>query len=276
MSTTATTRAEQFTGIGDLRLKNEHGDVTIRCTRSDGTATVRLTAHGQVELEPATVRAEGGTLVVDVPGLLDTDGGRGFSFQLGPISLSSGSTRVDIEVDLPHEAGVTARTKSGDITLSGECGDLSAKSGSGDVTFEHARQIHTATGSGDISGRTCRGGSATTGSGDISLDEVTGTELQCKAGSGDISLRRTHLERTSAATGSGGISVALGGGSLEAKSGSGSIDIAVPQGIPVWLDLASGTGRVTKDIEPVGAPAEGQAHLSVKAKSGVGSIRVHH
>lgn len=276
MTTTSTTRTEEFTGIAELILRNEHGDVTVRCNRSDGTAQVRLIAQDSVPLDPVTLRAEGHALIVDVPGLLAEDGRKGFSFQIGPISLSSGATRVDVEVDLPHDATVKATTKSGDITVSGEAGPLTAKTGSGTVTFEHAQQIQVTTGSGDVSGRTCRGGSATTGSGDIRLGEATGEELQCRAGAGDVSLRHTVLQKVSVTTGSGDISVALTEGSLDGRSGAGDIEVAVPRGIPVWLDLKSGIGRVSKDIEALGAPQEGQPHLTVKAKSGVGNIRVHH
>lgn len=275
MTATATSRTESFTDISTLILRNEVGDITIRSVTTDRTAQIHLNAHGAVDLEPVTMRAENGVLEVDLPGLL-TDKDRGFSFQLGPISLSSGATRVDVEVDLPHDADIKAITKSGDITVSGESGNLTAKTGSGAIAFEHAEQIHLTTGSGDISGKNCRGGTVTTGSGDIDLAEVTGAMLETKAGAGSITVRRTLLEQLSARTGAGDISVHVGQGSLEAKSGTGSIDVVVPQGIPVWLDLSSGMGRVRKDIDPVGAPEEGQSHLSIRAKSGVGSIRIHH
>lgn len=275
--TNASSRIETFAGIGSLLLENEHGNVRIRCTTTDGTARVALLAKGDIALEPVDLRVEGDTLVVDVPPLLAKDqSGTGIAIKIGPISFATRATRVDVEVDLPHDADVKAKTKSGDISVSGEAGNVTAKTGSGDVSLEHTQQIHLATGSGDVTVRSCRSGSATTGSGDISIQEASGHELQCRAGSGDITLRHTATQKTTAATGSGDISLHLGEGTFEGKSGTGDIDVAVPTGIPVWLDLSSGTGRVTKDIESLGAPEEGQPHLSIKAKSGVGSIRVHH
>lgn len=277
MTTTATSRVETFSGVGSLLLDNELGNVRIRCTTTDGTARVSLSAKGDVALEPVELRVDGDTLVVDVPPLLAKDSpGTGFAIKLGPISFSTQATRVDVEIDLPHDADIKVKTKSGDISVSGEAGSVTAKAGSGDVTLEHTQQIHLATGSGDVSVRSCRGGSATTGSGDISIQEVSGHELHCRAGSGDIRLPHTLTQKSTAATGSGDIALHLGEGIFEGKSGTGDIDVTVPTGVPVWLDLSSGTGRVTKDIESVGAPEEGQPHLRVKAKSGVGSIRVHH
>lgn len=275
--TNDTSRVETFTGIAGLLLENELGNVRIRCTTTDGTARVALHAKGEVALDPVELRVEGDTLVVDVPPLLAKDhSGTGIAIKIGPISFATHSTRVDVEVDLPHDADIKAKTKSGDISVSGEAGNVTARTGSGDVTLEHTQQIHLATGSGDVTVRSCRSGSATTGSGDIAIQEATGHELHCRAGSGDITLRHTATRKTTAATGSGDISLHLGEGTFEGKSGTGDIDVSVPTEVPVWLDLSSGTGRVAKDIEPLGAPQEGQPHLTVKAKSGVGSIRVHH
>lgn len=277
MTTHETSRVETFSGVGSLLLDNELGNVRIRCTTTDGTARVHLLAKGDIALEPVELRVDGDILVVDVPPLLAKDSpGTGFAITLGPLSFSTQTTRVDVEIDLPHDADVKAKTKSGDISISGEAGSVTAKTGSGDVTLEHTQQIHLATGSGDVSVRSCRSGSATTGSGDISIQEASGHELQCRAGSGNIRLSRTQTQQTTAATGTGDISLHLAEGTFEGKSGTGDIDVTVPTGIPVWLDLSSSTGRVTKDIESVGAPAEGQPHLRIKAKSGVGSIRVHH
>ncbi|MDO5502359.1 MAG: DUF4097 family beta strand repeat-containing protein [Actinomycetia bacterium] len=275
MSTTATTRTESFTDVSTLIVRNEVGNITIRSRTTDGTAHLYLSAHGAVDVESATVRCDDGVLEVDLSELLAEDG-RGFRFQLGPISLSSGARRVDVEVDLPHDADIKAITKSGDIIVSGDSGSINAKTGSGTIAFENAEQVRLSTGSGDISGSSCRGGTVSTGSGDVDLGEVTGASLETRAGSGSITVRHTLLEQFSASTGAGDISLHLGQGSLAAKSGSGSIDVVVPQGIAVWLDLASGMGRVSKDIDSVGAPEEGQPHLSIKAKSGVGSIRIHH
>ncbi len=277
MNTTATSRTEEFTGISSLVLNSDLGDVRIACTQADGQAQVRLSSTSNVDLGLATVRADGGRLTVDVPALLDKDqDGKGFSFRLGPISISTGASTIAVEVDLPHGAAITAKTKSGDIVITGEAGPATVTTGSGDVTVDHADAVRLSTGSGDVSARSCRGGVVTTGSGDITVDEASGSELQCRAGSGDVSLRHTQLEHLTAATGSGDITLHLGQGSFECKTGTGDVDVTLPQGIPVWLDLSSGTGRVARDIDPVGAPAEGQAHLSVKAKSGVGDIRVHH
>lgn len=277
MTTQTTTRTAEFPDISALVLANELGDVRLRCTSTDGAARVTLTTKGDVDLDLVTLRPEGHRLTVDVPPLLDRERpSSGFSFRIGPVSISSGASRVDVDVELPHGSSITAKTKSGDVTVSGEAGAVKATAGSGDVRLEHAQGVQLTTGSGDVSVRTCHGGAVTTGSGDITIEEVAGDTIQCRAGSGDVTLRHTQVQRVTSATGSGDITLHLGQGSFECKTGTGDVDVTVPSGIPVWLDLSSGTGSVARDLEPVGPPQEGQPHLRVMARSGVGSIRVHH
>lgn len=279
MTDPTATRTEDFTEIRALRLTDERGDVRVRCSTADGTARVRLVARGDVDLGPAELRADGGTLVVDVPALTDRDAPPGFSLRLGPLSvasLTSASIPVDIEVDLPAGAEISARTKLGDIAVEGEAGPVSARTRAGDLRVEHGDRVRLACGSGDASVGSCRGGEITTGAGDIEIGEAAGAGLHCRTGAGAVLVRHSRSERVSVATGSGDVTVHLGEGTLECRSGTGSVETVVPRGIPVWLDLSSGTGRVTKDVEPVGAPRDGQSHLSVRVRTGVGNVTVRH
>src|SRR5690606_12266922 len=87
----------------------------------------------------ARVDAAGGRLPVDIPPVIDKDSqGGGFSFRLGPLPISAGASRVDVDVELPHGSSIGAKTKSGDITIVGEAGPVKATTGSGDVRLEHA------------------------------------------------------------------------------------------------------------------------------------------
>lgn len=276
---TTTTRSQEFTDIGALRLTNERGDVRVRCTTADGTARVRLTARADVDLGPVELRADEGTLVVDIPTLSEQDTPPGFTLRLGPISLgalSPGSTPVDVEIDLPGGCDISARTKVGSISVTGEAGAVSARAGSGDIGLESADRVRLACGSGDVSVGSCHGGDITTGAGDISVDEALGAGLQCRAGAGAVLIRHSRNDKVTVATGSGDVTMHLDHGSLECRSGAGNVETIVPRGVPVWLDLTSGIGRVTKDVESVGAPQEGQPHLSVRVRTGVGNVRVRH
>lgn len=276
---TTSTRTQEFTDIGALQLRNERGHVHIRCTSADGAARVRLSARGDVDLAAVELRAETGTLVIVVPKLPDSHAGPGFSFRLGPISLAApgnGVTAVDIDVELAADADISARTKVGDITVVGEAGAVSARSGAGDLTLESAGRVRLACGAGDVSVRTCLGGDITTGAGDISIEEALGKEMHCRAGSGDVSLLHSRTDKVTVGSGSGSVTAHLAEGSFDCRSGTGNVEVVVPRSVPVWLDLTSGIGRVTQEVDAVGAPGEGQKHLSVRARAGVGNVHVHH
>ena len=277
--TTATlsTRSHEFTDVAAVRIANERGDVRVSCSSPDGTTRVRLSARPEVELDRVDLRPVDGTLVIDVPVLADPDGAPGVRFRLGPLSVDtsgSGAAAVDIEVELPARSEVRVRAKLGDVTVSGEAGEVAARTGAGDVSIETADTVRLGCGSGQISVRSCRGGDITTGAGDITVDEVEGPELNCRAGSGNVRLPRNRTERVTVTTGSGDVTMHLSQGTFEGRSGTGDIETVVPRGVPVWLDLTSGLGRVTKDLEHVGAPQEGQDHLTVRVRTGVGSVRV--
>lgn len=274
---TPTTRGHEFTDIAALRLTNERGDVRVSCTSTDGRTRITLSARADVDLETVDIRTEDGTLIVDIPVLTDPDAPAGVRFRLGPLSVDtagSSAAAVDVEVELPAESDVRARTKLGDVVVSGAAGRVSGRTGAGDVTVDTADTVRLACGSGQVSVGSCRGGDITTGAGDITVRHVDGPELSCRAGSGNVSLPDDRTEKATVTTGSGDITVHLGRGRFEGRSGTGDIETVVPRGVPVWLDLTSGLGRVSRDLEPVGAPEEGQAHLTVRARTGVGSVTV--
>ena len=75
---------------------------------------------------------------------------------------------------------------------------------------------------------------------------------------------------------------AIGGTSRDGGRGHGlgqqesGVEVQVPRGVPVWLDLHTGLGDVTQRIDPVGPPEQGQEHLSVSVRSGTGDIVITH
>lgn len=277
--TTATTLTRTFEDDAtiSLVLDNASGDVEIRADGSPGVATVELRADREVDFEPVDLHCRGGRLMVDIPALVGPEGSRGFSFSLGPIKIAAGDTAtVDVVVHLPVGADVQAKTRSGDITVTGVTGTTRVSTGSGDVEVQESGELKASSGSGDVTVGTFPSGSLSTGSGDVRVDSCTGPgALQVRSGSGDIELSSAAGE-TTVATGSGDIELDLLAGSANLRSGTGDVEVRVPHGVPLWLDLNTGLGDVTQRIDPVGPPAEGQDHLSLTVRSGTGDILVTH
>lgn len=277
--TTATTLTRTFEEDAtiSLLLDNARGDVDVHADAHEGTATVELRADREVDFEPVEVSVRDGRVTVDVPALLGPEGSRGFSFSLGPIKLSSGDTAsVDVIVHVPAGADVEAKTRAGDVAVTGPTGTTRVSTGSGDVRVEESGQLRATSGSGDIAVGRCTAGVVTTGSGDVRVDDCTGPGvLQLRSGSGDLEVR-TATEEVTAATGSGDVELDLRSGSANVRTGTGDVEVRVPRGIPVWLDLNTSLGDVTQRIESVGPPAEGQDHLSLSVRSGTGDIVISH
>ena len=272
------TRTYSFADDEDisLTLTNHSGDVVVLLDADPGTAEVVLRARRPVDFAPVTTSCHRGAVRVEVPPLLDPDGGRGFSFSLGPISIGIGAEQVTVEAHVPAGADVSVSTKQGDVVLQGLAGDVQLRSGSGDLRTDETARLRAATGSGDVVVGRCSGGSVTSGSGDITLGTATGeVSLEVRSGSGGVRIGTNGGDAT-VATGSGDITVGHDAGSLSARAGTGDVSLTVPRGIPVWLDLSSGTGDVRRDIESHGAPAEGQPHLRLTARTGTGDIAVRH
>ena len=277
--TTETTLLKTFEDDAtiSLRLDNARGDVAVHADAVPGTATVELRADREVDFEPVELSCRDGRLTVDVPALIGPEGTRGFSFSLGPIKLSSGDTAsVDVVVHVPPGTDVEARTRAGDVTLTGTTGTTRVATGAGDLRVQESGALKASTGSGDVMVTRCTDGTLTTGSGDIRLDEVTGPgALQLRSGSGDLEVR-TRTEETTAATGSGDVDLDLRAGRVTVRTGTGDVRVRVPREMPVRLDLNTAMGDVTQRIDPVGPPAGDQDHLSVNVRSGTGDIAITH
>lgn len=277
--TTATTLTRTFEDDAaiSLRLDSTRGDVDVHADAPPGTATVELRADREVDFAPVELSCRDGRVTVDVPALVGPQGSGGFSFNLGPISFSSGDTAsVDVVVHVPHGADVEVKTRSGDITVTGTTGGTRVATGSGDLRVQECGPLRASSGSGDITVGTCTEGAVTTGSGDVRVDRVTGPgTLQLRSGSGDLEVR-TRTEETTVATGSGDVDLELQAGRATVRTGTGDVRVRVPREMPVWLDLNTAMGDVTQRIDPVGPPEDGQDHLALHVRSGTGDIHLTH
>lgn len=277
--TTATTLTRTFQDDASisLLLDNAHGDVDIHADAEPGTATVELRADREVDFETVELSCRDGRVTVDVPALTAPGGATGISFSLGPIRFSSGdSASVDVIVHVPDRADVEARTRAGDVSVTGVTGTTRVSTGSGDLRVQECASLRAHSGSGDITVGSCASGAVTTGSGDLRIDDCTGPgALQLRTGSGDLEVR-TATDEVTAATGSGDVDLDLRAGRATVRTGTGDVEVLVPRGVPVWLDLNTGLGEVAQRIDAVGPPEEGQDHLSVSVRSGTGDILITH
>ena len=276
-----TSQLTTFLVDGPIRahLSTRQGAITMDLREGITEATVELHSRDAVDLEPVTPTYEDGELVVDLN-------------RLERAGLLRHHT-VDVRVTLPADSGVRATTGQGDITASGRLGGGVLTTGQGDISIAEANDLTAKTGSGDVSVHQVNGPlDLTTGSGDISVAENSST-VRASTGSGDITLAAIVQDGTvnsgsgditvsvvqgqaKLSTGSGDLTVSeITSGGLKTNTAAGDISIGVRPGIPVWTDVNTLTGRVSSSLQGAGQPQPGQPHIEIRATTVTGDISLH-
>jgi DUF4097 and DUF4098 domain-containing protein YvlB len=186
---------------------------------------------------------------------------------------------LKVRVTSPEGTLVTVRGGSTDLVTRGSLGSLSFHAGSGDASVEVVKgdaeakvasgdlQIQQVGGnlsfhgaSGDIrAGRVNGRATARTVSGDVQIDSVA-DEVKVTTVSGDITLSRL-----------------LHGGRTNLQAVSGDIDVGVPSGISVHLDLSSTSGSTDSDLDVSDSPSTAHDHegeADIRASTVSGDIKV--
>jgi Putative adhesin len=172
--------------------------------------------------------------------------------QLGAVRISSGAGNIELGSVADN---AVIKTGSGNISVEALGAESEVKSGAGRITVGNVlASTQLKTGAGPI--HVARAEAPVvlkSGSGDLSVDSAT-DDTTLSAASGDIRVRTMHS------------------GQANLKNVSGDIRLGVPAGTPVWTDVTTSTGLIRSTLVPAGAPAAGQDHVEVRARSATGDI----
>lgn len=293
------TRSLSTSGPIELRVETGSGGITVH-RGSGSTLVIQGTIHARhPEQDAAMIRQ----LEQDPP--VHQMGNR---IQVGPVP-HEWSRRISIsyEIEAPASTSASLATGSGDVRADGLQGDVHASTGSGSIEVSQIGQmLHADTGSGDITVRNVHGearlqtgsgsihayalaGPATlgTGSGDIT---IAGSAQSTRADTGSGSIRATDLHSDfRARTGSGDVTaqgVLPNARRWDLSTGSGSIDLTLPQATHASIDLQTDSGSIHSNI-PVqlvgkmsprhltGTMGGGDSSAWLVAHTGSGDIRIH-
>jgi DUF4097 and DUF4098 domain-containing protein YvlB len=155
------------------------------------------------------------------------------------------ASNVDGEIEL--------RTRSSPVSTRDTKGVLVARTGSGRVTVERAEgEVTASTGSGSVELVAVRGGEvrASTGSGTISGRDVSAERFDASTGSGGVRIESLATDRLRASTGSGSVRLELTKVPREsvARTGSGSVELTLPDDASVDLDISTGSGGISTEF----------------------------
>jgi len=179
-------------------------------------------------------------------GTLAVSAGRRF------ISIDRGGA-VTVDIELPSRSRLQVSSASAKINAEGVVGDCRFSTASGDAFV------------GSVAGN-IRADSA---SGDITVEHLTGTATISSA-SGDATVGELVGDvRFRAASGSLSVTAAVNG-TVSVQTGSGDVEVGVPEGMAARLDLRTGSGEVRNSLQPSDGPADDDKTLTVHVRTGSG------
>ena len=258
-------------GPAELEIRLASGDITID-PALDGRVEVELTAHDEesqrlvddatIELRESHGRPQ---VIVDVPNK------RGFN-----LASMFGRQGITCRVRCPEGSGVSAKTKSADLTAHGVIGGLHVQSASGDLEADRVTGgTNVKNASGDITIREVGGGvNIQTASGDVDIDLVRGP-INVNSASGDVTIGEAY-DNVNVNTVSGDQDHgAVMRGSVSAHSVSGDVSVGVRRGSKVFLDCNTVSGDTRSELELSGdVPAGDGPLVEIRAKTVSGDIRI--
>ncbi len=166
------------------------------------------------------------------------------------------------------------KTGLGRISL-GEAGTLIVKSGTGDISVDHATgHAEVTTGSGDVRLRELDSSAVVKNSNGDTWIGVAGGDLRVNAANGSIAVDAAHAGVV-AKSSNGDVRVGdVARGSVVLETKLGDLEVGIHDGSAAWLDLHATAGRVRNALEEAGAPESSDETVEVRARTTVGEIVV--
>lgn len=259
--TERTTKTFRLGAAGTLTLGNIAGDVTVsRGTGADTVVEIVKTAHGrdsadarellQLVTVDATERPDRVEVKTRYPG----------GDEMKRNNRRNMNVEVAYNVTAPAGIHLAVETISGNVTVNGIKGEVTASSVSGDVRVSGGARVGSAksvSGSIEITDAQVDGVlEASSVSGDVRLRRVTAKRIQSGSVSGNLELEEIQSDRVTASTTSG--TIVFGGtlaknGRYELKGFSGDVRVRLSGGTGFELDASTFSGQIRSDDFPITA-----------------------
>jgi DUF4097 and DUF4098 domain-containing protein YvlB len=216
-----------------VRIRVPDGDITVTAAPTQ-TASVTVES-GRGDDAEAKVHLDDGTLSILAP------------MRSGLFTMRSHAW--DVNVTVPSGSSCRIDTASADVQCTGELGELTVQTASGDVAATQAQTAQVSTASGGLRLTRCGDLRARSVSGDIHLGRADGDAV-CQSVSGDVWVGEVH------------------GGRTEVQTTSGDITVTVVPGLSLRLDLSTMSGSVSSDLSQSAAESAVDATISCRSISG--------
>ena len=64
-------------------------------------------------------------------------------------------------------------------------------------------------------------------------------------------------------------------GTVDARTSSGDVGVAIPEGTAAMVDIVTGSGTVTSRLQPADGPEDGEDTVMLHVRSGSGDVDIH-
>ena len=199
---------------------------------------------------------------------------------------------VDVAVELPAGSRLVGHAASGEFHGDGRLGDCRIKLGLGRIQLDEVGELSVKSGAGDVSVRHVRrSAEVVTGIGDVRLEEAgDGAEIKNSNGDTWVGVARGDL-RVRTANGSVAVGTAHAGVSVKSANGdirlgdvargavavethAGDLEVGIREGTAAWLDLNASAGRVHNALDEAERPDGAAETVEVRARTSIGDIVV--
>jgi hypothetical protein len=224
---------------------------------------------GRIELtegQPGVVKV---TVVTKDPGFVVEQRGDLIDVYSEAEGRWGSSKRAEVYAEMPPGSHAALRCASAYVASSVELGKVEVHTASGDIDLTTADKVIVKTASGDAAiGSVTQALRFNSASGDLRVQEEAHGTVEISTASGDVRIDRTDatLEIN---TVSGDVFIdRYTGKSAALKTMSGSVDIGIPGGTKVDLDVSLLSGKVHLPPKAETPPADRRMSLKVKSVSG--------
>jgi len=269
--------AEVDIAAGSVHLIAGDGvETVVTVNPTDSNSEIDLAAAGKARVDMTDSRL---SVFVPKPGGI-----------LGYISFRNFGL-VDVTIELPEGSSVDAKTGAGDVRADGIFGEVSVRSGAGDIHVDRASARRLISGAGRLRLTSSTGDTELITAGDMDIGQIDGSaqvknlngqtrivevtgSIRVKSANGDIVVDRAHTD-VNGRTANGNIVIGeLIGGTVTLATASGVIDLGIADGTLAWVDAATRYGRVHNALVPTEGPDNAGEKVEIRARTSFGDIHI--
>lgn len=208
-----------------------------------------------------------------------------------PVIGWKGRGSVDVTVELPEGSSLRADTGFADFRCDGRLGEVTVKTGAGDVRLDRTDGLTVHSGAGQFRLEAASGDAEIVTAGDMAIGAVVGNaevknlngkttlrrvggNVRVRSANGDVTIEDAERDVT-VKTANGDVRLGrVSRGSASVETASGRLEIGIKEGTAAWIDANTQFGRIHNTLAPADNPDESAETVEVRARTAFGDVLI--